>query len=185
MRWNPRIGVRQAQYTQTGTFTGTFEEAGNVSIPFYAINPSAIPPEAGGAHQPRRVSPALHGRRVERHQAHGRPLADRPRILDQQSHRVLRQPSDVDEDPTPVCDFTHVQQLAMAGDATAGGRRCVLRSIGRQRQKPNIRRPAEVPVHRQRAVPGAVGHQPRGRTSCAAGLCAAVLSEPGRHRRIR
>jgi hypothetical protein len=46
-RWSPRIGVRQAQFTQTGTFTGTFAEVGTVSVPFYAINPSAIPPGGG------------------------------------------------------------------------------------------------------------------------------------------
>jgi hypothetical protein len=47
LRWSPRIGVRQAQYHQTGTFTGTFAEVGSVSIPFYAINSNAIPPGGG------------------------------------------------------------------------------------------------------------------------------------------
>jgi carboxypeptidase family protein len=33
--WNPRNGITPASYTQTGTFTGTFENLGSVSIPYY------------------------------------------------------------------------------------------------------------------------------------------------------
>lgn len=33
--WNPRNGITQASYRQTGTFTGTFANVGSVSIPFY------------------------------------------------------------------------------------------------------------------------------------------------------
>lgn len=47
LRWSPRIGVREAQYQQTGVLSGTFPEVGTVSVPFYAINASAIPPGGG------------------------------------------------------------------------------------------------------------------------------------------
>jgi hypothetical protein len=33
--WNPRNGVTQASYRQTGTFTGTFPNVGTVNVPFY------------------------------------------------------------------------------------------------------------------------------------------------------
>jgi len=46
--WSPRIGVTSANYRQTGTLTGTTDPIGSFSVPFYAINPSAIP--AGGGH---------------------------------------------------------------------------------------------------------------------------------------
>jgi len=36
--WNPGIGVKAADYVQTGTFTGTFANVGTVSIPYYGLN---------------------------------------------------------------------------------------------------------------------------------------------------
>jgi hypothetical protein len=35
--WNPGIGVTPADYVQTGTFTGTFDNVGTVNIPLYAL----------------------------------------------------------------------------------------------------------------------------------------------------
>jgi hypothetical protein len=35
--WNPGIGVTSANYVQTGTFTGTFDNVGSVSIPYYGL----------------------------------------------------------------------------------------------------------------------------------------------------
>src|SRR2546425_452704 len=34
--WNPRNGVTPASYVQSGTFTGTFESLGTVSVPLYS-----------------------------------------------------------------------------------------------------------------------------------------------------
>ena len=47
--WRPRIGVTSANYTQTGTLTGTTDPIGSFSAPFYAINASAIPTNGGSA----------------------------------------------------------------------------------------------------------------------------------------
>ena len=52
--WNPRIGVTSANYTQTGTLTGTADPIGSFSVPFYAINPSAIPPGGGRSYEERK-----------------------------------------------------------------------------------------------------------------------------------
>jgi len=51
--WTPHIGVTSANYTQTGTLTGTADPIGSFSTPFYAINPSAIPPGAGRSYEER------------------------------------------------------------------------------------------------------------------------------------
>ncbi|MCA1563106.1 MAG: hypothetical protein LC753_20130 [Acidobacteria bacterium] len=47
MRWTPRIDVRQNDYTQTGTLTGSAEPVGSFSVPYYALNASAVPPGGG------------------------------------------------------------------------------------------------------------------------------------------
>src|SRR4029078_2826550 len=51
--WNHRIGVTSADYKQTGTLTGNVERIGSFSAPFYAINPSAIPPGGGRSYDER------------------------------------------------------------------------------------------------------------------------------------
>jgi len=40
--WNPRNEITAASYKQSGTFTGTFENVGSVSIPYYAAT-GALP----------------------------------------------------------------------------------------------------------------------------------------------
>ena len=52
--WNPRIGVTSANYTQTGTLTGNTAPIGSFSVPFYAINPSAIPAGGGRSYEERK-----------------------------------------------------------------------------------------------------------------------------------
>jgi hypothetical protein len=52
--WNPRIGVTSADYRQTGTLTGTVDPVGSFSVPFYAINASAIPPGGGTSYEEHR-----------------------------------------------------------------------------------------------------------------------------------
>ncbi|MEO6235837.1 MAG: carboxypeptidase regulatory-like domain-containing protein [Vicinamibacterales bacterium] len=54
VNWNPRIGVTSADYRQTGTLTGTADPIGSFSAPFYAINPSAIPPGGGRSYEERK-----------------------------------------------------------------------------------------------------------------------------------
>ena len=51
--WDHRIGVTSADYTQTGTLTGNVDPIGSFSTPFYAINPSAIPPGGGRSYDER------------------------------------------------------------------------------------------------------------------------------------
>jgi hypothetical protein len=45
--WTPLIGVTQANYTRTGTLTGTAAEIGAYSAPLYALNAAALPPGGG------------------------------------------------------------------------------------------------------------------------------------------
>jgi hypothetical protein len=63
--WQPRIGVTSANYTQTGVCTPTatvclpgagndISFLGNFSVPFYAINKSAIPPGGGRSYEGRK-----------------------------------------------------------------------------------------------------------------------------------
>jgi hypothetical protein len=45
--WSPRIGVRRDDYRQTGTLTGNVSPVGSFSVPYYALNASAVPPGGG------------------------------------------------------------------------------------------------------------------------------------------
>ena len=51
--WSPRIGVTSANYRQTGTLTGSVDPIGSFSVPFYAINASAIPAGGGRSYEER------------------------------------------------------------------------------------------------------------------------------------
>ena len=51
--WTPLIGVTSADYTQTGTLTGNAEPIGAFSVPFYAIDPAAVPPGGGRSYEAR------------------------------------------------------------------------------------------------------------------------------------
>ena len=52
--WTPLIGVTSADYHQTGTLTGNAEPMGSFSVPFYAIDPAAIPPGGGRSYEERK-----------------------------------------------------------------------------------------------------------------------------------
>src|SRR5262249_34257223 len=45
--WNSLIGVNSTNYRRTGTLTGNVDPIGSFSVPYYAIDPAAIPPGAG------------------------------------------------------------------------------------------------------------------------------------------
>jgi len=45
--WTPLIGVTQANYSRTGTLTGTAAEIGAYSVPVYALSAAAAPPGGG------------------------------------------------------------------------------------------------------------------------------------------
>jgi hypothetical protein len=47
MLWSPLIGVRQADYTQSGTLSGTLPELGAFNVPIYALNANKVPPGGG------------------------------------------------------------------------------------------------------------------------------------------
>ena len=49
--WSPLIGVTAADYHQAGTFTGSIDPVGQFSVPFYAINPGAVPPGGGTSYE--------------------------------------------------------------------------------------------------------------------------------------
>ena len=107
LRWSPRIGVRQAQYHQTGTFTGTFPEVGSVSIPFYAINTNAIPPGGGreyinreGYHQQFLGFELSATKRMSNH------WMARFGFSTNSHSEHFDDPSQSIEDPTPLCSST-------------------------------------------------------------------------------
>jgi hypothetical protein len=106
LRWSPRIGVRQAQYRQTGTFTGTFPDIGSVSIPFYAINPGAIPPGGGREYINR---DGYHQRYYGFEASATKRLANRWQArlgFSTNNHaEFFDNPATSIEDPTPVCSF--------------------------------------------------------------------------------
>ncbi|HVB38565.1 MAG TPA: hypothetical protein VND92_08500, partial [Vicinamibacterales bacterium] len=45
--WQPLIGVTSADYSLDGTVSGTVAPVGSYNVPYYALNPSAVPPGAG------------------------------------------------------------------------------------------------------------------------------------------
>jgi hypothetical protein len=51
INWNHRIGVTSADYTQTGTLTGNADPIGSFSVPFYALNASAVPAGGGRSYE--------------------------------------------------------------------------------------------------------------------------------------
>lgn len=51
--WNPLTGVDGTDYAVAGTLTATTSVAGPYSIPYYAINPSAVPADSGHTYQSR------------------------------------------------------------------------------------------------------------------------------------
>lgn len=51
--WNPLIGVTSDDYRQTGTLAGSVDPVGSFSVPFYAINPAAVPPGGGRSFEER------------------------------------------------------------------------------------------------------------------------------------
>ena len=106
LRWSPRIGVRQAQYRQAGTLTGTYEEVGAVNTPYYAINPSAIPPGGGREYINR---DGYHQRFMGIELSATKRLANRWQMrlgFSTNDHKeFFDDPATSIEDPTPVCDF--------------------------------------------------------------------------------
>ena len=106
IRWSPRIGVRQAQYRQVGTLTGTVEEVGAVNTPYYAINPSAVPPGGGREYINR---DGYHQRFMGIELSATKRLADRWQMrlgFSTNDHKeFFDDPATSIEDPTPVCDF--------------------------------------------------------------------------------
>ena len=124
LRWNPRIGVRQAQYHQTGTLTGTFDEIGAVSVPFYAINSNAIPPGGGREYINR---DGYHQRFM------GIEVSATKRLSNRWQMRLGFSTNDHDEffddpatsidDPTPTCTAAACNPLVNGGEVlrAAGG----------------------------------------------------------------
>jgi hypothetical protein len=51
--WNSLIGVNSSNYHQTGTLTGNVDPVGAFSTPYYAIDPSKIPPGGGTSFEER------------------------------------------------------------------------------------------------------------------------------------
>jgi len=105
--WSPRIGVREANYEQVGTFTGSdLPDGSSFSVPYYAlIDTSGLSPEAIGGGQERVVRDGYHQRYM------GLELMATKRLSNKwmarfgfstNSHReYFDNPATAIEDPTP------------------------------------------------------------------------------------
>jgi hypothetical protein len=51
--WNSLIGVNSSNYRQSGTLTGSVDPVGSFSVPFYALDPSKVPPGGGTSYEER------------------------------------------------------------------------------------------------------------------------------------
>jgi len=47
LRWSPLIGIRRADYVQTGSLSGSEPETGAFNVPYYAIPAAKVPPGGG------------------------------------------------------------------------------------------------------------------------------------------
>ncbi len=167
--WTPRIGVREPLYRLASTLkAGPLPDGSNASTPVYAITadrvPAAAPGRGDGVHRARRIPPAVLGLRGERREAPVEPVDGPPRRLDERPPRVLRQPRDIHRGP----------------DAGPGqperGRRPRHRDGRRLGTERRVFAPAEVPGHRQRPLPGTVGHRRRREPDHPPGVRPAVVS---------
>ncbi len=90
--WLQYDGVTGADYTQTGSFTGSVDPIGQYDVPLYSVNSSAVPADRGRVYEvARRVHPALLGHRARRDQALVRSLDDADGLVHEHPSRVLRQ----------------------------------------------------------------------------------------------
>ncbi len=99
--WSPRIGVTSANYTQTGTFTGSADPIGTFSTPFYAINADAIPAGGGRSYEQRK---GYHQRFVGLEASAVKRLSNRwmARLgFSTNDHREYFDSASALEDPTP------------------------------------------------------------------------------------
>ena len=172
--WTQYPGLNGADYTQTGSFTGTAPAVGNFNTPLYSVNASAVPADRGRVYEVRRrVQPALLGHRSRRHEAHGQPLDGARRILDQRAPRVLQRGGGARRSDADAATGGRAAQRAEQG------RRSRRHADVGQRQGQHLPRVAQVPVHPDGRLSGQVGHQPRLELGDAAGLRTAVLPQPG------
>jgi hypothetical protein len=99
--WRPRIGVNSANYTQTGTLAGNVEPVGSFSTPFYAINPSAVPPGGGRSYEERQ---GYHQRFIGLEASAVKRMSNRWMArfgFSTNSHREYFESATAIEDPTP------------------------------------------------------------------------------------
>ena len=123
-----------------------------------------------------RLLPALPRVRDLRDQAHGGPLDDAPRILDQRSPRVPEGSRGERGSDAGLHDDRRVSERRWRSGHDAEHR---------QRQELDLHGAAEVPAHRQRRLPGQLGHHAGGELPHASGLLGAVLHPLGHRWRRR
>ena len=178
--WNRRIGVTGAtMYTQSGTLTAARCRTARTPVPYYKDSDPAKTP-AEGAHggriydTPRRTTPSGSGAsRSTRDQAALRPLDGQLRVLDQRPPGGLQRPRDTSiVDPTP----------APASPQIDGG--LVVRASGGSGKSGHLPTAAEVPAHRQRPLPGAMGDRLRREPRVPPGLRPGVVPEQRGHGRL-
>jgi carboxypeptidase family protein/TonB-dependent receptor-like protein len=100
--WSPRIGVTSTDYRQTGTFTGNADPIGSWSVPFYAINASAIPPGGGRSYEERK---GYHQRFIGLEASAVKRLSNRWMArfgFSTNDHREYFKGADALDDPTPA-----------------------------------------------------------------------------------
>ncbi len=170
------IGVTAADYSQTGTLTGNVDPVGSFSVPFYALNASAVPPGGGresknreGYHQ------QFMGFEVSATKRMSNRWMARFGFSTNSHKEYFDDPAVAIEDPDAAPD----EHRSLGAAERRRGRA----RVDGQRQEQHLHDHAEVPVHRERVVAGTVGYQPRRQPGHPPGLRRAVLPQSGRHGR--
>ncbi len=179
--WNVPIGATRANYTQTGTFTGTFANVGTVSVPYYGL--SAATAAAGNYGYIAENRPDYHQRYMSFE------LSATKRMSNRWMARFGFASSSWNE-------YFDAADAIMDSDADGLGFRSVLeihrgrsqhqrRGRGHlvvgQRQERPLPGGSEVPDHRKRPLPGSVGDRLRRQHDGAPGLRRAVVPQPRQH----
>ena len=174
--WNqaPPIGVTSADYVVDGRLTGTLPDGSSYDVPYYALRPDRAPEGAGTV---------TSNREGYHHTFNGLEIAATKRLSNRWMGRfgfAWNRDREYFDDPLQVdrrSDADHRR--------SAGQRRPRHRAHGRQQQVEHLSDAADLPVQRQRLLPGPVGRELRRQLHPAPGLQRDVLLERRRHQRSR
>ena len=156
--WLNYPGVTGADFTQAGVFSGTAPGIGSYNVPYYHVNEDALPADLGQVYETRiRLPPALSRVRDLGHQT-AWPIDWMMRVgWSTNDHReYLKGPG---AERGSDAGLHHDRRLPERGWRPGHD------AEHRQRQELDLPGAAEVPAHRQRRLPGELGHHVRRATT--------------------